>query len=70
MTQGRWLVKAEPLQSITDRNYFVKAVQACEAALSPAAGAGANDAEHTAQLQACRAEIMQLQVDLGLITSL
>ena len=36
-TKGRWLVKAEPLHSIMDPQYFIKLVHTCEVALSTGA---------------------------------
>lgn len=64
-TRGRWLVKAEPLHSIVDTQYFIRMVRSCEAALSPGAPDQAD--AHRRLLQATRMQIAQLQAELGLL---
>ncbi len=67
-TKGRWLVKAEPLHSIVDPQYFIRMVHSCEAAVSgggPHQVAADQSSAHR-RLQATRMEIMELHAELGL----
>ena len=73
-TRGRWLVKAEPLHSIVDTQYFIRTVRSCEAALSPGApgrlqvdGAPDQADAQSRLLQATRMQIAQLHAELGLL---
>jgi hypothetical protein len=71
-TKGRWLVKAEPLHSIVDPQYFIRMVHSCETALR-AGGLQevSTDQSHARRrLEATRTQIMELQAELGLVNGL
>lgn len=74
LTNGRWLVKAEPLHSIVDRQYFVRMVQSCERKLAldsevvmPQASSKVDARE---RLQATLCQIVELRAELGVTNAL